>query len=143
MYSIRIAEPDFTKFNMFLGQKSLLILEQHSNQPIRFEGHVKLRLTIRVWCFYITCHFPLILREKLWVCLKAEIGLGLRFYSWNVVPRSIKYVYQGTRLTQDVHQYTGFIESVIPPVLTWLTRFHGDHGPIMVLCPTELFYQYQ
>lgn len=64
------------------------------------------------------------------------------FSDRNVVPRSTEYVDRGTRLTQDVHQYTGFIESVTPPLLTWLTRFHGDHGPIMVLCPTELFYQF-
>ena len=49
IYSTSIAEPDVS------GSKSLLILEQHSNQPIRFEFTVvKFRLTIRVWCFYIS-----------------------------------------------------------------------------------------
>lgn len=54
-----------TLTSAFSASASLLILEQHSNQPIRIEGHVYAWLTIRVKCFYITvihCHyFPLIL----------------------------------------------------------------------------------
>jgi len=43
MYRFQVGEHDFTKYNMFL--------DQHSNQPIRFEGFigtVMFRLTTRV-----------------------------------------------------------------------------------------------
>jgi len=67
---------------------SLLILEQHSNQPIRFEGQfavfVKFRLTTRVRCFYISViHLSFLsgFSDKLWVRLGIGIGiwLGLNF----------------------------------------------------------------
>jgi len=63
-----------------LRSTTFLILEQHSNQPIRFEWkftvYVKFRLTTRVRCFYINVihlSFSSDFRDQLWV------GIGLNF----------------------------------------------------------------
>jgi len=65
---------------------SLLILEQHSNEPIRFEGqvYVKFRLPTRVRFFYISVillSFSSDFRDKLWVGLGSgvEMGVGQNF----------------------------------------------------------------
>jgi len=62
------------------GSTSLFILEQHSNQPIRFTFYVKLRLTTRVRCFYISVihiSFPSDFRDNLWVGLSLVVGMGM------------------------------------------------------------------
>jgi len=64
---------------------SLLILEQHSNQPIRFEGQV-----YNINCRFITIQsFPSGFREKLWVGLGLGIEIGLGLNIWNFVPKFV------------------------------------------------------
>jgi len=77
------------------GSTCLLILEQHSDQSIRFEGqvYVKFRLTSKFRCFYsmlFTYNFPLILG----ITYGYRVGFGgegIRTCR-NVVPGSPKYV---------------------------------------------------
>ncbi len=100
--AIYAAQPDIAECDVFLGQHlcwpwNNIVINQSDfkNQFIIF---VKFRITISVWCLYISViHLSVPIRDYSWVRLGLGVGIWLRLYFW------IKMLFQGQQnmLTQE------------------------------------------